>query len=272
MMVVEFHRPGPPLDRFIRHFVFFEGMQADHAADRLLPDGGIDLIFDLTESPKKLFDNDDLTRYTTLKRSWISGLRTGFITIDAAGSSMFNIHFRADGAYPFFRMPLTGIRDRVVELDCVIGNAAHDFRDALLAAATPAAKFRVASQRLLAMARMAPAAEPVVQYAVDRIDGRPDRARIADITSRTGYTHKHFVHLFEKHTGLTPKYYARIMKFQLVLGSIERSGAVDWPQLAIECGYYDQSHFINEFRRFSGINPASYLAARGEHLNYLPLD
>ena len=52
---------------------------------------------------------------------------------------MFNVRFRADGAFPLFRMPLTGIRGRVVGLDCVIGTRAHDFRDALLAAGTPAA-------------------------------------------------------------------------------------------------------------------------------------
>lgn len=271
-MRVEFHTPRPPLDRFIRHFVFFEGMGADHGADRLLPDGGIDLLFDLTEEPRKLFDNADLSRYTTLRRSWISGMRTGFITIDAGGSSMFNVHFRANGAYPFLRFPLTELRDRVVELDCVIGGEAHSFRGALLDAPTPAAKFRVAEERLLRLARGVPATDPVVQYAVDRIDGRPDIARISEIASRTGYTHKHFLHLFEKQTGLTPKYYARIRKFQRVLETIGSAGSVDWPQLAIECGYYDQSHFINEFRLFSGINPASYLGARGEHLNYIPLD
>lgn len=271
-MIVEFHTPKPPLDRFVRHFVFFEGLEATHTADRLLPDGGIDLLFDLTEAPKKLFDNGDLSRFTTLRRSWISGMRTGFITIDAAGSSMFNIHFRANGAYPFLRLPLTELRDRVVELDCVIGNEAHAFRDELMAAPSPAAKFRAAEERLLALARRTPSPEPVVQFAVDRIDGRPDLARITEISSRTGYTHKHFITLFERQTGLTPKVYARIRKFQRVLETIGAAGAVDWPQLAMECGYYDQSHFINEFRLFSGINPASYLAARGEHLNYIPLD
>ncbi len=185
---------------------------------------------------------------------------------------MFNIHFRANGAYPFLRMPLTEIRDRVVELDCLVGPEAEAFRTELLETPSAAGKFRVAERRLLAWARMTPEPEPVVQYAVDAIERGPGCARITEITAKTGFTHKHFVHLFEKQTGLTPKHYARIRKFQRVLETIEGGAPIDWPHLAMDCGYYDQSHFINEFRHFSGINPASYLAARGEHLNYIPID
>jgi AraC-like DNA-binding protein len=46
---------------------------------------------------------------------------------------------------------------------------------------------------------------------------------------------------------------------------------VEWAALAADCGYFDQAHFIHDFRAFSGINPSTYIAQRTEHLNHVPL-
>jgi AraC-like DNA-binding protein len=46
---------------------------------------------------------------------------------------------------------------------------------------------------------------------------------------------------------------------------------VDWSDAALACGYFDQAHFIHDFRAFSGINPSTYLAQKTEHLNHVPL-
>jgi AraC-like DNA-binding protein len=40
----------------------------------------------------------------------------------------------------------------------------------------------------------------------------------------------------------------------------------------MDCGYYDQAHFINEFRKFSSFNPSAYLEAKGEFMNYIPVN
>jgi AraC-like DNA-binding protein len=61
------------------------------------------------------------------------------------------------------------------------------------------------------------------------------------------------------------------MRFRRVLSEIEARRPVGWADLAAACGYYDQSHFIQEFRGFSGMNPGAYLRSRGEYLGYLPL-
>jgi AraC-like DNA-binding protein len=55
--------------------------------------------------------------------------------------------------------------------------------------------------------------------------------------------------------GVTPKRYCRILRFQRALVGAHRGKRVDWAQLAVECGYWDQAHFIHEFRLFSGLTP-----------------
>ena len=60
--------------------------------------------------------------------------------------------------------------------------------------------------------------------------------------------------------GLTPKRLARVIRFRHALAQAQRSRTVDWAQLALECGYFDQAHFINEFRELAGTTPAEYAA------------
>ncbi len=93
-MIYRIHIPAAPLSFFIEHFFYYEGYQAEHIMDKFLPDGSMDLLIDLTEKPKKLFHNEEGTTYTTYKRSWISGMKTEYILIDASVSSMIGVHFR----------------------------------------------------------------------------------------------------------------------------------------------------------------------------------
>jgi AraC-like DNA-binding protein len=62
--------------------------------------------------------------------------------------------------------------------------------------------------------------------------------------------------------GISPKRYCRIRRFQQALTRTGRGRPVDWSQVALDCGYYDQAHFIHEFRSFSGLTPTGYQASQ----------
>ena len=61
-------------------------------------------------------------------------------------------------------------------------------------------------------------------------------------------------------------------RFQHVLTRVHQQSQVEWTQLALDCGYYDQPHFNHDFREFSGFTPGEYLIRATEHLNHVPLD
>ncbi len=91
------------------------------------------------------------------------------------------------------------------------------------------------------------------------------------LTERLGLSPKRFIQLFSQQVGLTPKVYCRVQRFQRVLQTVQLQQQVDWADVAAGCGYYDQAHFIRDFRAFSGFNPSAYLSLRGENLNHVPL-
>ena len=97
---------------------------------------------------------------------------------------------------------------------------------------------------------------PAVRWAVDRIAVSGGRVSVEDLATQTGFTRKHLGNLFQQQVGLSPKSLARVHRFRGALALLNRAdGQVPWAELAEACGYYDQSHLINEFRRFTGLSP-----------------
>ena len=82
---------------------------------------------------------------------------------------------------------------------------------------------------------------------------------VTDLASITCLGKKQFERLFNELVGINPKEYARIVRFQKSLKLLQHYSDVNQAQLAYQCGYADQSHFIREFKQFSGYTPLSLL-------------
>lgn len=284
-MLLHLHRPGPPLDRFVELVTYFVGYQADHSKERLLPDGAVEIIVDLTETPKKLYDRDDLSRSIDFRRAWISGMRRGWIVIEAApASSMVVIRFRPGGAHPFLGFAVEGITDTVDQLEAVLSSAATSLRDRILEAPTTTARMAAVERWLHERAGRRLEGHPVVDYLTGRLFS-PAGLRIADVVDEVGYSQRHVLGLFRRWVGLSPKQYSRIRRFQGVLGAVssaagpdyalgrrEALAEPDWADLAAAHGYFDQSHLVRDFRQFSGLTPGGYCGAYRGLENYLPID
>ena len=110
------------------------------------------------------------------------------------------------------------------------------------------------------IARLAPRrlVHPAVRWTADQIAASGGRLPIDALARQTGFTRKHLGNLFHQQVGLSPKSLARVHRFRGALQLLDRAdGRVPWAALAEQCGFYDQSHLINEFRRFTGFSPAT---------------
>jgi len=77
--------------------------------------------------------------------------------------------------------------------------------------------------------------------------------------------------MFKSNVGLTPKAFSKITRFQKTIREIEASKKISWSGIAFDTGYYDQAHFINDFKNFSGFTPRQYLLLKNDQLNYVPI-
>jgi AraC-like DNA-binding protein len=244
--------------------------------ERVLPDGSFELIINLCEESRKMFDRENLSDYTLFKRGWISGAHSEYIVIDTSpGASMIGAHFKPGGIAPFVRSSASEFRDEVVEFEAVWGGGARCLREQLLAASTPEAKIHLLEQflgGLLSRSRSDPRRHKRAMWATEQFCREPHLRTIAVAARTLGISHKHFIEQFQRHVGLTPKLFCRIRRFQEVLQEINSHQGVRWADLACGCGYYDQAHLIRDFRAFAGLIPSAYQCLDGDYASFVPIE
>jgi AraC-like DNA-binding protein len=271
--VIQLHRiPAPPLDRFIESLWYCQGLQPLHAKERVLPNGSIGLIINLHEDELRTYDREDPVREQRLPGMIVTGARAEYVVIHAILPETIGVQFRPGGAIPFLPPPANEFHDQNVGLCDVWGDrAAAELREQLLEAETPESKLCALERTLRARMTSPRTPHAAVGFAVQQFGGSRRRT-VGEVTAEIGLSPRRFIEIFHQQVGLTPKVFCRLRRFQSALRQAHAADEVDWACLAIECGYFDQAHFIHDFRAFSGITPAAYFAQRTGFQNHVALD
>jgi AraC-like DNA-binding protein len=273
LMLYLTHIPGPPLNSFVELFWFYDGFPARaHKKERLMPDGSVELVINLNEDEARIYDRDDLEKCERLPGAILCGPHSSFFVIDTAEQdSVMGIHFKPGGAFPFFKLPADELHNLHVSLEDLWGQEASLLRERLLEAPTPEEKFQVLEACLMVQAFKPLERHHAVGFALGLFRNILTAPAMADVSDEIGISSRRFIQLFSNEVGLTPKLFCRVRRFQRVLQQIHQAGELDWVDIAASCGYFDQAHFIHDFKAFSGINPTTYLVQKTEHLNHVPI-
>jgi AraC-like DNA-binding protein len=163
------------------------------------------------------------------------------------------------GAYLAFGHPMSDLANRWIPLDSLIGAEGSGLGRRLRKAVGWEARFACLDGFL--EARLAKARQPARD--MQQIWLRAQAVgRVSDLAEEVGVSHKHLVSLFHEQVGLTPRLVARLARFNLTLRRLGRTGRADWADAAQACGYFDQSHLINDFRDFAAATPRQVERAR----------
>jgi len=271
-MIFRTHIPAFPLSQFIELFVYFERAEHAHTVDRFLPNGDTEILIDFHDTPQYIYDNSTLKEIQACNQVWASGLRTEPITIPSGnGATMMVISFKKGAAGAFFPFPMDEISDCVVDADLVWGSDFGFLREQLLAAKDIDLRFKLVEDFLLKKFNAKLDTNPCVSFAVREMIERPDGLSIARMNEKIGYSQKHFTQMFRKQVGVTPKSFLKIMRFQKAVRAIDDASDIDWGDIALASGFYDQAHFIHDFKHFSGFTPEQYAQIHSSYQNYIPV-
>ncbi|HKV42208.1 MAG TPA: helix-turn-helix domain-containing protein [Blastocatellia bacterium] len=270
-MLFRTYKPGPPLSDFVEALWSFEGYDAPHLRERVLPQGSMDLVINLRDDRLRTYESNSPYTARTFRGCLVSGARSEFVIIEKPSTLMAGVSFKPGGAFPFFNLPVGELYNQQVSLDDLWGSAANDLRDQLLEVQTPEARFLILERTLIARAIRPLAPNQAVAFALRQFENLSPMRTIGGVTGELGLSPRRFIQVFNDAVGLTPKLFCRIRRFQGVLRSISTGKSIDWPALAVDCGYFDQAHFIHDFKAFSGLSPTTYAANRTEQQNHVPL-
>jgi AraC-like DNA-binding protein len=271
------------LARYVSSIWYARGGVHTHRMERVLPNGSMQMIVNLAHAwiadlrpvAEALRRGEVLPKAgAPLAASVLVGMQTRYLLIDTAElDEVMGVEFRPGALLQFTAESADIFRDCETPLADVFGAAAGGLRDRLLEEPEIAAKFDCLERFLCARFRTQTesAQEAVVRFAVATIRHDPSTVRIASLTREIGYSARRFTEVFSRQVGLTPKLYARVCRFQRVVQQLHRGVEIPWAELAIDCGYYDQSHFANDFHAFSGVSPTTYSTANRTWSNHLPV-
>lgn len=247
--------PAAPLRPFVERIHYGrEWVDPAHPiVERVLPDGGVHLIFNLGDPPS--------VPGSAGAAAVAVGARCEPSIIHMAGRvEHVTVTLRPGGMAALLRSPAAALSAVDVPLDTLWGPRAAEALERL--AAVPAGPARAAAMEsvLLEMlaARAPRAHSAAAAEAVRMIERAGGRIRVRALAAALGIGERRLEQVFHRDVGLSPKAVCRLARFHATVGMLQREPHRAWTDLAYDCGFYDQSHLVNEFRALAGLAPGDF--------------
>jgi AraC-like DNA-binding protein len=223
--------------------------------ERIGPDGLLELVFHYRTPLACRYDGEEFERQPRCVA--VSQTRR-FLEIRPEGpSGLVSVRFQPWGAYHFFRPPVSELADRQAPAEVLWGRAALELEERLAEAAGDQARVALVEQFLLAQLQRHQKAD--IEPLVRAVWNRRGRVTVSQLRQDLGIGERRLERTFADALGTTPKRFARVARFLHACSLLRRGQEHGLAALALACGYYDQSHFIADFRGFSGMTPRQFV-------------
>lgn len=178
----------------------------------------------------------------------------------------FGVQFKAAGFYQLFGVALLAATGSALAPEGAVSGFVRELMKQLHTAKTPVACAQACEELLRARLRHVQPRLGATNFVADQIQRRHGQVNIDALAHAVNLSKRQLERQFHQKVGVTPKHYARLARFNYVFQILEDEVATNWVDVALRCGYYDQAHFIREFRRYTGESPAAYF----HHQNLSP--
>jgi AraC-like DNA-binding protein len=224
----------------------------------VLPNGSIDVVINFG-SCMMLLEPDAVTIKEIYKNFWISGFQHAPTIVHFESDiSLLGIRFLPGGAYPFLKFPVDIASDKVIT-PYRLAYELNELRGVIKDLSDHHRVFTLVESFLLKNFHSEFRLNETVKYVIDQLHVSPQGNAINKLINKTGYSRKHFLCLFKKEVGTTPKSLQRILRFKKIIQALKNCESIKWIDLIYEYSFYDSSHFINDFKKISGMTPRQYL-------------
>lgn len=259
--------PPADLTRYVRFFWVLEHDLTDHVPyfHRTMADGCAEMVFHFKGRFDEITGNDK----TELSfQSGIHGQSRKFRRFMIAE----NFGILGVYLYPFaipalFGVPSSELSDQMPDLTTFFGQKGTELEERVMLAADHTERIHIIAGFLRECLVQREAKEPAVFSVISNIIQSKGLAKIPELAAQSFLSTRQFERKFLAFAGFSPKLFSRIIRFQSALNEYGNKGK-SLTEIAYECGYYDQSHFIHDFKSFSGEHPKVYFSGNAEGMGY----
>jgi AraC-like DNA-binding protein len=248
----------PHLAGIVDDMWHFEG-KTTLPRERIFPGGFLEIILHL--GPRFQDVDDTGVRRGLFPFTCVTGLQTSAAVIEAPAEPccVLGIRLRPVGAFALFSHPISELTGLTVDLADLAGRVAVSLAERCYAAPTVEGRFRLVDQWISERLRESPSPDPGIAWAAGRLEASSGQRPIAPLYQHAGLGKTRFVERFREHVGMTPKRYARVLRFRRALGLLQEGRELS--EVALAAGYYDQPHMNADFRELAGMTPAAFVSA-----------
>lgn len=252
--MIKFIEPNKILTRFIQNFCVVETNNSVDflPSERVFPTGSACVVFHYGNPSK--FKQKSSIEYIE-PNLVICGPQTDYYDLSmSAKTGMVLITFKPQGLSAFFNLPAKELLNENIPLNSLINNEASVLEDKLLNSKN--SKQKIAHLESFFTERLIFNRDfDRIDYAIKLIENYKGQIKTQQLSQEVCIGIKQFERIFSSHVGMNPKKFSSIIRFQNVLEMKRKFKELTMYQLAFDSGYYDQSHFIHDFKNLTGLAP-----------------
>jgi hypothetical protein len=252
-------QPQPDLAFLVKCFWTLEvPAEASKERQRILPDGCIELIFTLGDNIQRLCDDGS---WITQPRAMVVGQITEPFVIEPTGYvNTFATRFYPYGFANFITTPAQELSNKETPLALLFGEQpAAELEQKIIQATNTQERILIMQDFLLAKLSDTTIIDGIVKSTIDALLATGGSVAINDILGDELSKRRQLERNFHKQVGMTPKQLSKVIRLQTALKLMLGDQTENLTKIAYESEYYDQAHFIKDFKEFTGISPKAFL-------------
>lgn len=251
-MIYERIPPDPALSGLINCFWLVDS-ENDHSINiqKVIPDGFPEMIFHYGDSYKININGS----WEVQDNSLLAGqIKNHFFLENTGKSGMIGIKFMPAAISKLFNINMAELVDSVLPLKSRIEHPITGLTPGLDNISAFIEEFQKTIKQLI---NVDEEGNTAVELAVSILYERKGLISIKDLCERVDLNKRQLERLFLKYVGLSPKFYSRVIRFGYTF-ELMKTNDQTWSDLVYQSGFYDQSHFIKNFKEFTGEDPSTY--------------
>jgi AraC-like DNA-binding protein len=256
----------PPSPRFARlikcYWTLDDNSSEQECPEPILPDGCPEIVFNFSEPIQRHHGSEVEIQPSAIV---VGQMETSVVIEPTLPISLFGVRFHPHGLYHLIKQPLHELTNRIEEVGAVFGQIGRELEERINNSKNIDERIVLFENLFSRSVEEYVEKENFSEIAGGIIYECNGSIKIDDLAEALKTNSKMIERRFLREIGITPKRLCRIARFQETARLISVSGVRNWADLAVDAGYFDQSHFIKEFKKYSGLTPTR-LVERTLHL------
>jgi AraC-like DNA-binding protein len=222
----------------------------------IVPDGCMEMIFHYGDLYKQYTGNG---KCIIQPRSFVIGQLTRPLEIEPTGETgIFSVRFYPEGFLPFATIPIKEMENKAVALNKLFGNDGHEIEQMILSTNSTSDRIRYIEVFLHNRMASRETIDRIIQSTVETMLTANGQLSVAELSKQSNINRRQLERKFASAIGLSPKQLSKTIRLQTTLKMLINQNFTSLTALAYEGDYYDQAHFIKDFKEFTGLTPKEF--------------